>query len=955
MSIMEKTYNPQAIETKWYEIWENNGYFNADQRCEIKGKKSECENFCIMIPPPNVTGRLHMGHAFQDTIMDAMVRYHRMKGDNTLWQVGTDHAGIATQMVVERLINAEGKTRHDYGREKFTEKIWEWKEHSGNTITKQLRRMGASLDWSRERFTMDEGMSAAVTEVFVRLFEEGLIYRGKRLVNWDPVLHTAVSDLEVLSKEESGHMWHMRYPRSNGAGHVVVATTRPETMLGDCAVAVHPNDERYSYLLGEFLELPLTGRKIPVIADEHVDPEFGTGCVKITPAHDFNDYEVWRRHKDNSEVRDLPNGGLINIFSVDAAIRDNEDDINNVIPEAYIGMDRYKARKQIVADLEAEGLLEKVVDHKLVVPRGDRSNAVIEPYLTDQWYVKVEPLAKPAIEAVENGDIKFTPDNWKNTYFEWMNNIEDWCISRQIWWGHRIPAWYDDVGNIYVGYSVEEIREKNKLPDDFPLTQDEDVLDTWFSSALWPFSTLGWPEKTPELETYYPTNVLVTGFDIIFFWVARMIMMGLKFMGDVPFREVYVHGLVRDAEGQKMSKSKGNVLDPIDVIDGIDLEALVEKRTSAVMQTHQIERIEKLTRKNFPDGIPAFGTDAMRFTFASLATTGRDVVFAPSRIEGYRNYCNKIWNATRYVLMQAEGKDNGLLNDGTDNPDVVYSLADRWIISRLQRVEARVEQHSENSRLDLIAQDLYAFVWEDYCDWYLELSKPILFNERTPENEQRGTRRTLVRVLETILRLNHPIIPFITEECWQYVAPLAGKTGDSIMIQAYPESDSSKIDEKSEADLEWVKTFVSGVRRIRSEMDIPPGKPLSLLLQNASDNDKTLYNDNQSFIETLAKIETSEWLADNDEAPESATALVGEMKILIPLAGLINKDAELARLEKEIGKLQANVDKTTAKLVNKNFVDKAPAAVVEKERERLAEMTRSIEQLEEQAEKIKKL
>ena len=953
---MEKTYNPEAIENKWYETWENNGYFNADQTIEGSDKNStEREKFCIMIPPPNVTGRLHMGHAFQDTIMDTMIRHNRMKGNDTLWQVGTDHAGIATQMVVERLVNAEGKTRHDYGREKFTEKIWEWKEESGNTITKQLRRMGASLDWSRERFTMDEGMSAAVTEVFVRLHDEGLIYRGKRLVNWDPVLHTAVSDLEVLSKEESGHMWHMRYPRSNGAGHIVVATTRPETMLGDCAVAVNPNDERYSYLLGEFLELPLTGRKIPVIADEHVDPEFGTGCVKITPAHDFNDYLVWTRHKNTTAVQELPNGGLINIFTADAAIRNNEDDVNNVIPDAYIGLDRYEARKKIVADLEAAGLLEKVDKHKLMVPRGDRTNAVIEPYLTDQWYVKVEPLAKPAIEAVENGDIKFVPDNWKNTYFEWMNNIEDWCISRQIWWGHRIPAWYDDVGNVYVGYDIDDVRKKNKLPDDFPLRQDDDVLDTWFSSALWPFSTLGWPEQTSELEKYYPTNVLVTGFDIIFFWVARMIMMGLKFMGDVPFREVYFHGLVRDSEGQKMSKSKGNVLDPLDVIDGIDLEALVTKRTSAVMQTHQLERIEKLTRKNFPDGIPASGTDAMRFTFAALATTGRDVVFAPSRIEGYRNFCNKLWNATRYVLMQAEDKDNGLLEDGTDNSDVVLSLADRWIISRLQRVEEHIEQHSQSSRIDLMAHDLYAFVWEDYCDWYLELSKPVLFNEQTPDNEQRGTRRTLVRVLETILRLNHPIIPFITEECWQHVAPLAGKSGDSIMLQPYPISDSDKIDTQAETDLEWVKTFVSGVRRIRSEMDIPPGKPLALLLQNATENDKTLYNDNQAFIEALAKLESSTWLAESDEAPESATALVGEMKILIPLAGLIDKDAELARLEKEIGKLQVNVDKTTAKLVNKNFVDKAPAAVVEKERERLTEMTKSIEQFKEQAEKIKKL
>jgi valyl-tRNA synthetase len=954
---MEKTYNPAAIESKWYETWENNGYFKAEQTVAgVKtAEETERKKFCIMIPPPNVTGSLHMGHAFQDTIMDAMIRYHRMKGDDTLWQVGTDHAGIATQMVVERLINAEGRTRHDYGREKFTEKIWEWKEHSGNTITKQLRRMGASLDWSRERFTMDEGLSTAVTEVFVRLYAEGLIYRGKRLVNWDPVLHTAVSDLEVLSKEESGSMWYMRYPRSNGAGHIVVATTRPETMLGDCAVAVNPADERYSYLLGEFLELPLTGRKIPVIADEHVDPEFGTGCVKITPAHDFNDYQVWLRHNNKTEVRDLPHGGLINIFTNDAAIRDNEDDTNKIIPEAYIGLDRYAARKKIVADLEAAGLLEKIDDHKLMVPRGDRSNAVIEPYLTDQWYVKVAPLAKPAIAAVENGDIKFVPDNWKNTYFEWMNNIEDWCISRQIWWGHRIPAWYDEKGNVYVGYNVNEIRSKNKLPDDYPLTQDEDVLDTWFSSALWPFSTLGWPEKTAELEKYYPTNVLVTGFDIIFFWVARMIMMGLKFMGDVPFREVYVHGLVRDAEGQKMSKSKGNVLDPIDVIDGIELEALVNKRTEAMMQPHLIERIERLTRKNFPEGIPAFGTDALRFTFASLATTGRDVVFAPGRIEGYRNFCNKLWNATRYVLMQAEDKDTGLLDDGSDNPDVVLSLPDRWIISRLQHVEARIEQHNTNSRLDLIAQDLYAFVWEDYCDWYLELSKPVLFNEQTPENAQRGTRRTLVRVLETILRLNHPIIPFITEECWQYVAPLAGKTGKTIMLQPYPEADSSKIDPQAETELEWVKTFISGVRRIRSEMDIPPGKPLSLLLQNASDIDRLLYDSNQSFIETLAKIENSEWLATTDETPESATALVGEMKILIPLAGLIDKDAELARLEKEIGKLQSNVEKTTAKLVNKSFVDKAPAEVVAKERERLAEMSRAIEQLREQAEKIQAL
>ncbi|NNJ96662.1 MAG: valine--tRNA ligase [Gammaproteobacteria bacterium] len=948
---MDKTYNPQAIEQKWYQTWEQNGYFSPDADSWKQGRR---DNYCIMIPPPNVTGRLHMGHAFQDTIMDALIRYHRMKGDKTLWQVGTDHAGIATQMVVERLINVEGKTRHDYGREKFTEKVWDWKEHSGGTITDQLRRMGASLDWSRERFTMDQGLSDAVQEVFIRLYEESLIYRGKRLVNWDPVLHTAVSDLEVLSAEESGHMWHMRYPRSNGAGYVVVATTRPETLLGDCAVAVHPNDDRYSYLLGEYLDLPLTSRRIPVIADEHVDPEFGTGCVKITPAHDFNDYQVWQRHNSKTELRDIIHGGLINVFSIDAAIRDNNEQEGELIPTKYIGMDRYDARKQIVNDLEAAGLLEKVDDHKLMVPRGDRSGAIIEPYLTNQWYVSVKPLAEPAIKAVEIGYIKFVPDNWKNTYFDWMRNIEDWCISRQIWWGHRIPAWYDDVGNVYVGRNIDAVRQKNRLPADFPLTQDEDVLDTWFSSALWPFSTLGWPNKTAELENFYPTNVLVTGFDIIFFWVARMIMMGLKFMGDVPFHEIYIHGLVRDAEGQKMSKSKGNVLDPIDVVDGIGLEALVEKRTSAVMQPHLIERIEKLTRKNFPEGIPAFGTDALRFTFAALATTGRDIVLAPSRIEGYRNYCNKLWNATRYVLMQTEAKDTGI-----DNDDVELSLADRWIVSRLQHIERDVEKHLKNYRFDLYAQELYSFVWEDYCDWYLELSKPVLFNEHTPKAAQRGTRRTLVTVLETILRLNHPIMPFITEELWQKVAPLTGytlkPTGDTIMTMPFPQADANKIDDAAESELEWVKAFISGVRRIRSEMDIAPGKTLPVLLQHANQQDRDVFSSNQTFIYTLAKLESVEWLDRESKAPESATALVGEMQILIPLAGLIDKEAELTRLHKEINKLQVNLDKGNTKLENPNFVDKAPAAVVEKERQRVEELTRAKQQLERQAEKIRAL
>ncbi|MDT8451302.1 MAG: valine--tRNA ligase [Gammaproteobacteria bacterium] len=941
---MEKTYNPKAIEQNWYQTWEDNGYFAPQDNADANA-------YSIMIPPPNVTGNLHMGHGFNNTVMDTLIRYHRMKGDNTLWQPGTDHAGIATQMVVERQLEAEGKTRHDLGREAFIERIWEWKKESGGNITRQLRRLGSSLDWQHERFTMDDGLSESVKEVFVRLYEEGLIYRGKRLVNWDTKLHTAVSDLEVLNEEENGHMWYMRYPLSNGQGYLVVATTRPETLLGDCAVAINPEDERYKHMIGELLELPLTGRKIPIIADEeHVDPEFGTGCVKITPAHDFNDYAVWQRHRDEVAISNQLHGGLINIFTSNAAIRENDEDENSLIPARYIGLDRYAARKQIVADLDAAGLLEKVVDHKLVVPRGDRSGTVIEPFLTDQWYVKVAPLAKPAIAAVESGKIRFVPDNWKNTYYDWMNNIQDWCISRQIWWGHRIPAWYDEEGNIYVGRNEAEVRAKHNLDTDYPLRQDEDVLDTWFSSALWPFSTLGWPQQTQRLEMFYPTSVLVTGFDIIFFWVARMIMMGLKFMDDVPFHEVYVHGLVRDSFGQKMSKSKGNVLDPIDLIDGIDLEALVAKRTANMMQPELAEKIEKQTRKEFPDGIPAFGTDALRFTFAALASTGRDVRFDLHRVEGYRNFCNKLWNATRYVLMQTEDKDTGI-----DNNDIELSLPDRWIISRLQHVEENVGAHIEKYRFDLAASDLYTFVWDDYCDWYLELSKPILFNEQTSEAAQRGTRQTLVRVLETILRLNHPIMPFITEELWQMVAPLAGKSGDTIMIQPFPVADPDKIDVTSEQELEWVKNFITGVRKIRSEMDIAPGKPLPVLLQNAGDNDKTCFESNQSFIKTLGKLESVTWLGAADNAPESATALVGEMQILIPLAGLIDKEAELARLEKEIGKLRGNIEKGEAKLQNPGFVDKAPPAVVDKERQRLAELSRSLQQLEQQAEKIRSL
>jgi valyl-tRNA synthetase len=929
---MDKTYSPHAIEQRWYKTWESEGYFAANPEAE--------ESYCIMIPPPNVTGSLHMGHAFQDTIMDALTRYHRMKGHSTLWQAGTDHAGIATQMVVERLCNAEGKTRHDYGREEFIKKVWQWKEESGGTITRQLRRMGASLDWSRERFTMDDGMSDAVQEVFIRLYEEGLIYRGKRLVNWDPVLHTAVSDLEVLSEEENGSMWHIRYPLSNGKGHLIVATTRPETLLGDAAVAIHPEDERYKHLLGEFLELPLTGRRIPIIADNYVDPEFGTGCVKITPAHDFNDYEVWTRHRHTSALMDAPHGGLFNILTVDASICADE-----LIPTQYHGLDRFAARKQIVADLEAQGLLEKIADHKLMVPRGDRTNAVIEPLLTDQWYVKIAPLAEPAIAAVENGDIKFVPDNWKNTYFEWMRNIQDWCISRQIWWGHRIPAWYDDLGNVYVGESEQTIREKHGLAADYALKQDEDVLDTWFSSALWPFSTLGWPEQTPEVAKFYPTSVLVTGFDIIFFWVARMIMMGLKFQGQVPFKEVYIHGLVRDAEGQKMSKSKGNVLDPIDIIDGIDLEALVAKRTAGMMQPHLMKKIEQATRKDFPDGISSYGTDALRFTFASLASTGRDIRFDLQRTEGYRNFCNKLWNAARYVLMNTEEQDCGL----GDAPSE-FTQVDRWIISRLNQTIETTTHAIDHYRFDLAAQAIYEFTWNEYCDWYLELAKISLQSE--DEALQRGTRKTLLMVLETVLRLAHPIMPFITEEIWQRAAPLLNIVGDTVMLQAYPTADAKQIDNAAVAETDWLMAVILGVRRIRGEMNIPPGKPLPVLLQNGTDTDKTYVSYNLVYLQKLARLESISWLASNETAPESAIAMVGDMQILIPMAGLIDKEAELTRLDKEIQRIKIDLPRVEGKLNNPAFVNKAPTDVIDKEQTKLAEMRSMLNNLEQQYKKI---
>lgn len=941
---MEKTYDPHAIEQRWYQTWEEKGWF-------APSNDGEGKPYCIMIPPPNVTGSLHMGHGFNNTIMDTMVRFNRMKGSPTLWQPGTDHAGIATQMVVERQLEAQGKTRHDLGRDKFIERVWEWKGESGGNITRQLRRLGSSLDWEHERFTMDEGLSDAVQEVFIRLYEEGLIYRGKRLVNWDTKLHTAVSDLEVLNEEENGHMWHMKYPLSNGQGHLTVSTTRPETMLGDCAVAVNPEDERYKHLIGELIALPLTNRKIPIVADEHADPEFGTGCVKITPAHDFNDYEVWTRHRDEKQVSEQIHGGLINIFTIDAAIRPNADDEGSLIPEKYIGLDRYAARKAIVADLDALGLLEKIVDHKLMVPRGDRSGTVIEPFLTDQWYVKVGPLAAPAIEAVESGKIKFVPDNWKNTYYEWMRNIQDWCISRQIWWGHRIPAWYDDEGNVYVGRTEAEIRAKHGLAADYPLRQDEDVLDTWFSSALWPFSTLGWPEDTERLKQFYPTNVLVTGFDIIFFWVARMIMFGLKFMdGQVPFHEVYVHGLVRDSLGHKMSKSKGNVLDPIDLIDGIDLESLVTKRTGGMMQPQLAKKIEKQTRKEFPDGIPSFGTDSLRFTFAALAATGRDIKFDMGRIEGYRNFCNKLWNAARYVLMNTEGQDCG-----TNGGDIELSAADRWIISRLQNAAEATTKGIQEYRFDHAAQAIYEFTWNNYCDWYLELSKPVLNNENASEAAKRGTRQTLVRVLEATLRMAHPIMPYITEEIWQRVAPLASVEGESIMLQSYPVADSAQIDAAAVAEMEWAMQFILGIRKIKGEMNIAPGKPVPVLLADSNEDDRAWAQNNRAYLDFLAKTESIEVLPEGESGPESATTLVGNMKVLIPLAGLIDKGAELARLTKEMDKLKSEIERVEKKLSNPNFVDKAPEAVVAKEKEKISTAQAALDNLNAQADKISSL
>lgn len=914
-------YQPQDIETAWYQKWEAQNYFAPS------GNGSP---FSIAIPPPNVTGTLHMGHAFQHTLVDSLIRFRRMKGDNTLWQMGTDHAGIATQLIVTEQLAAEGIKPSDLGREKFLEKAWQWKEKSGGTISKQLRRLGASLHWQTERFTLDEGLSRAVLEVFVRLYEDDLIYRGKRLVNWDPVLKTSISDLEVESEEEKGHLWHLRYPLADSDDqYLIVATTRPETMLGDTAVAIHPDDERYKSLIGQEVLLPLTNRRVPIIADHYVDQTFGSGCVKITPAHDFNDYDMGRRH-------DLP---MINVFNDDASVNDNA-------PEKYRGMDRYAAREAILKDLDNLNLMEKVEDHMMAVPRGEKSGVVVEPFLSDQWFVRAEPLAAPAIKAVEDGDIEFIPKNYENNFFVWMRNIQDWCISRQQWWGHRIPAWYDSDGAVYVGRSEQEVRDKHNLADDVALSQDEDVLDTWFSSALWTFSTLGWPDKTPELDTFHSTDVMVTGHDIITFWVSRMIMMTLKFVGEVPFKKVYVTGMVTDADGQKQSKSKGNGLDPLDIMDGISLDDLVAKRTDSLLQPKMAARIEKNTRKEFPDGIKPYGTDALRFTFYSIATRSRTIRFDMNRVEGYRNFCNKLWNAANFVFINTLEHD--VSADHT--PDVI----DRWIVTELNHTVEIINQAMETYRYDLAAKAIYEFIWDEFCDWYVELTKPIVNSDASAEIIN-AKRFTLLSVLEQTLRMAHPFLPFMTEEIWQQIPTAIRGEGATIMREAYPECNAKLVDQAAKNDVAWIKDVVTGTRNIRGEMNISQGKPIPIIFYNGGAEDRIRLDAYQTLLEFLIRPESITWLQENDNKPPASTHLVGDMQLLVPLAGLIDTSAELARLDKEIDRKEKDKTRIEGKLGNPNFVDKAPDAVVQKEKDKLADISSALDRLREQRHKIASL
>jgi len=931
---MDKVYAPHDIERRIYERWESNGWF---------APHGSGAPYCIMIPPPNVTGTLHMGHAFQHTLMDALSRYQRMRGRCVLWQPGTDHAGIATQMVVERQLNAQGVKRTDLTRAAFLERVWAWKEQSGGTIAAQMRRLGDSVDWSRDRFTMDPEMSRAVTEVFVRLHAEGLIYRGKRLVNWDPVLLTALSDLEVQSEEEDGQLWHLRYPLARGGRHVVVATTRPETMLGDTAVAVHPKDARYHSLIGQQVQLPLAGRDIPVIADEYVDPEFGSGVVKITPAHDFNDYEVGLRHG-------LP---LVNIFTPRATLADT-------VPERFRGLDRFEARKRVLAELEAAGLIERIEKHRYTIPRGDRSGAVLEPYLTDQWYVKIAPLAQAASAAVSEGRTRFVPEGWARTYFEWLRNIRDWCVSRQLWWGHRIPAWYDDQGNIYVGRNDAEVRAQHGLGADAVLRQDEDVLDTWFSSALWPFSTLGWPEKTAALATFYPTSVLVTGFDIIFFWVARMMMMGLKFMGDVPFRDVYITGLILDEHGDKMAKTRGNVIDPLDIVDGIALEALIAKRTSGLMQPQLAPAIEKATRRQYPQGFAPHGTDALRLTFAALASPSREIRFELARVGGYRNFCNKLWNAARFVTLALGERAPAAAKSSPGTAahaarELPLSVADRWIRSRFGRALGAVESAFAEYRFDYAVSALYEFTWTHFCDWYLELTKPVLQGDAADSGARRAAQQTLAQILEALQRALHPLMPFITEEIWLRVAPLAGVAGESVMLQPYPHAGDFPADEEAEREIGWIQKVVLGVRQIRGEMNISPAKRIPLLLKDATAEDEAHLARHRTWLERLAGLESITLLAAGAQAPQSAMALAGTLSVLVPMAGLIDPDAEAERLGRLLARAQTDLEKARERLARESFVRNAPEQVVALERERAAELERTASGLAAQLERVRGL